>query len=251
MKFHRCLLSIFLVILLSAATTAYAGPVDPIEAGLAAELSVPDLEFFLLTQFVGLSPDTLTLSETVSSTGVSYVESGIYLGQPVNVTLSGITSSFPVITYTTSGTYGSSPWSGGGTITFMATSTGFTMDFSGTSLMIGTHSGLYDIQVTAADDGTNITFVNTTGTVFADGKPKDAKPTADYPDKPKVGDLATDDVEVNGTTYIVSQQKIVEIDPDGTLRLQSKIKPAPEPSTLIMFGSGILALSGLSRRKTW
>src|SRR5436190_7996718 len=239
---------------LSIAERAYGLSLDPVQAGLIADLVVPDAEFLLLTEFVGFGAGELTGTSIITSGGFTGALSGTYLGQLVNITLSGNSSAFPggPITYTTTGLYGSLPWSGSGTLLFTPTPTGFVMDYD-SSLSIGSHSGLIDIQSIAADTGSNIVSAGTTGTVIADGQNISVELGYDCGKEPKVGTICEDIAFINNRRTVFSLAEIVAFTSDGRPVFESEYRSIPEPSTALMALGGALGLLGYAwrRRVNW
>lgn len=234
---------------LSIAERAYGLSLDPIQAGLVTELIVPDTELLLLAQFVGISAGELMLTSTITSLGLTGTVSGTYLGQPVNVTFSGNSSAFPggSITYTTTGFYGSLPWSGSGTLLFTPTPTGFLVDYDA-SLSIGSHSGLIDLQNSAADVGSNIVSTGTIGTVTANGEVNSVELGWDCGKEPKVGDICEDGAFIANKWAVFSLAELEAIVPGGVV-LKNKYGAIPEPSTALMALAGVFGLLGYAWRR--
>lgn len=153
-------LIVFLFFCGAGTSTGNAGPI-PLSRGAAGTIvegTVPDSEAWLLSSFFGFSSgESLAYHSEPTLQGSVATLSGSYLGQPLNVALTFDTTAFPSpgtsgeITYTSSGTYGSSLWSGSGsallTLTQVTAGTFLTVDLM-SSLTIDAQSGNINAQIT-------------------------------------------------------------------------------------------------------
>ncbi len=180
----------------SAFSVANAAPFDALGAGLTLENTIPDLDFYQLTQFVGLVPGShLAYGATIIATGFTAFMSGTYAGQSLSVSYTANSSAFPggPVTWTSTGSYGASTWTGSGSAAFtFPTSTTFTETYV-SSLVLGANTGSASLLIDGLDSPV-ITYTDATGAIVVNGDPKDTYPTIKDPDNPKAEELTSDDV---------------------------------------------------------
>lgn len=215
---------------------------DPAEAGAMLQGTIPDADFFLLANFFGVGPETLTYQSVTNSSGWSGTLSGTYLGKSLNVTYSGNSSAFPgSITWTSSGSYGSDPWASNGAALITATPTGFQLGFK-LFLKVGGNSGSFNVLDNAIVTESEIGFVNTSGTVLVNGSP--------------IAFAGTSYVKIRDTGFYKSDQtdgvKITNSGfqapaAQGTIIISETLNAIPEPSSLVMLSSGMLGVLGYIR----
>ncbi len=165
-----------LVTILGSLNIARADPIfDPTAAGLILSNTIPDLDLFLLSQFVGFLPgQTLSYGATVSPTGFSEQVTGAYGASNLAVAYTATvdqTSPGTIVALQSTGTYGSSPETGGYSQTFQYS------DNTGTTFQLEIN-GFFNVGVNTADVGLTIlgdnnsgaySLTNSSGTITTNG----------------------------------------------------------------------------------
>ena len=147
--------------------------VPPIQLGNVLQTTISDADLFALTVFFGFKgSETLNYGSSLrSDTQWVGTLSGSYLGTGVSVNYNGDLSTYPSVTWTTGGNYGSDAWSGSGSASATSTAAGFDMSFL-YSIHVGSHVGTYTYTISAKvlpSGVVLIPFSGTEGTVIADG----------------------------------------------------------------------------------
>jgi hypothetical protein len=180
MRRHFCISrpspGLFFIILLVLTTLGElkAATLDPIEASFVVQGTVPDTDFFLLTLFSSFEAgETLSYKSSTSTQHWTASLSGSYLGVGLNVAYLGNLAGFPgaPITWTSTGSYGSSVWAGSGMIAITSQpQQGFTVDLQ-SSLQVGAKTGSVNAMINGTFDGSAIEYRDTTGTMLVNGNP--------------------------------------------------------------------------------
>lgn len=103
---------------------------------------IPDGDVDLLIQMTeALDPTPLDYSFQANFPGWLASLAGTYDGRPLNVTYSGSTAAWPIVTWTTKGTYGADTWSGDGSARIVSCPGGFDISDFSSSLPMGALSG--------------------------------------------------------------------------------------------------------------
>ncbi len=101
------------------------GTVDPAAASAMIQSTVTDQDFEFLHAFYGGQSPSLDYNSSSNATSWSGKLSGDWLGSPVSISYTGDLSQYPTgaVTWSSTGTYGTSTWSGSGSATITDTST--------------------------------------------------------------------------------------------------------------------------------
>lgn len=153
MQIYRRLAVLIAISLVSTPMARAAAIFDPTAAGLILTNTIPDLDLFLLSQFVGVLPgQTLSYGATVSSTGFSESMTGTYGASNLAVAYTGTVDqaaiSGTIVALHSTGTYGSSSETGGYNQSFQYS------DNTGTTFQLGMN-GFFTVGANTA--GVNLT----------------------------------------------------------------------------------------------
>jgi hypothetical protein len=233
-----------------AVSTANAAVFDVFDAGITLENTIPDLDLFQITQFVGVTPATLTYGVSITAAGFTASMSGTYAGQSLNVSYTGDLSAFPggPVTWTASGAYGARTLSGSGTATFtFPTSSTFTEAYV-SSLVLGVNTGSANLTIDG-EDSPVITYTSAVGSVAINGVANDTTyPTYRF-ELPTTDDDVCHGILRNGKCIgeeeIVSADVVLTGPPDVTDT--GTISVVPEPGSAGIFMVAILSLLCFAR----
>jgi hypothetical protein len=140
LKMRLLLANVLVPLIVLGTRTACADPIRTLEVAQALNAAIPDGDFSALTEFVGHVPgESLDYGFSADLAGWSATLSGQYLGVDLNVTYAGDLSAYPSgpVTWTSTGTYGSAAWNGGGSAMVTDTAEGFLIDNIDTMLIVG------------------------------------------------------------------------------------------------------------------
>ncbi len=164
-------LILVMVLLLALPVSVKAVSFGANESSLIAYDTTADIDFFMLSQFYGISEnESLKYTFTSTPTGWSGNISGTYKGKQLKVEYSGKTF-FPegVVTWTSKGSYGSDIWVGSGSTLIKGTGGNFQVDFN-SSLNIGNNKGSSKYLINGIENASEIKYVNSSGTTWINGK---------------------------------------------------------------------------------
>ena len=238
--------SCLLLLLLGVSATAYAGSVTLLEASPLVQGNIADTDAFLLGQFVGFQANQV-LTYTTSTTNLGWLGSlaGTYAGQTLDVAYTGDFSKYSslgVITWTSTGLYGSTPWSGTGSATVTGTESNFQVVYN-YMLTVGTHLALDQTTVQGTTGGPGLVITGTSGDIIIDGIRVTPNKSREYSG---IDNLFITDIEVKidglppKTLWIDLDKAPGEFPYMELLQIQS----IPEPGALAVVTGSIVGLLG-------
>jgi hypothetical protein len=238
---------------------AYGNPLSPSEAVLSLQGPAPDADFGLLTKFVGVQPGAslnYSFDTNADFSGWSGLLSGSYLGKNINVDYTGSLSQGTAATrasWSSSGLYGEDQWIGKGNAVFTDTANGFQIGFSsflrvgGNAAQVGSPES--PVTIIAADNGSNITFIQTLASAIGFGCCIDF--SFDSPNSFSNLTFSTIHTDLtlgdpglpDATPLILRDVSVIFIDAtgihgNGTINVES----VPEPPSILLLSAGVLAM---------
>jgi hypothetical protein len=248
------------------APTMHANPINPAEAMLAIQATVPDADSALLAKLFGLQGgQTLdySFSTAVDLTSWSARILGI-LTMPINVTYTGTVADLAAGTFynwISTGTFGTLSWSGTGRAVLTDNGNTFDMLFS-SQLNVGNKSATLGsptspVEITGLDDGNTITFIQTTSSPIGYGCCVEFSFEGPVlsPLTPKLvtfgSDLIMGDPGLPGATpLVIDDSHTVVILSSGSLQSDiGTITIIPEPFTTLLVGAGLMRMCLMWNRK--
>lgn len=163
-------LIIVMVIFLALPVSVKAVSFGANESSLIIHDTAVDLDSFMLSKFYEINMnESLNYTFTSTPTGWSGNISGTYKGEQLEVEYSGNTS-FPsgMVTWNSSGSYGSDTWIGNGSALITGTGGNFQVDFN-SSLNIGNNTGASKYLINGTENASEIKYVNSSGTTWING----------------------------------------------------------------------------------
>jgi hypothetical protein len=267
----RGLACALVLLALDATNQAHAGLLTISDASDLAQSTATDLDVFLLGAMNGFHYQTVNYGSTSKTAGWSGSLTGAYGPSNLNVSYTGNLTSYPSggpVTWSSTGTYGASQWSGGGSATITDTSaTTFQMNLSA-NLAVGTNNASinYVVPGTMLPDGTEMLGTPTnpeagTGTMFVNAMAM-AGPRFSWYKTPRWLPNILSDIFYNGIPrpippfiYVDNYENLTSAPPppNGQFVMAETIatSASPEPSCLALLGTGVLSLLGYGwgRRK--
>jgi hypothetical protein len=241
------------VALLCGSALALSPPVaraqflTPQEAGAILQSTISDTEFTLLELFVGFTGQSLFYSGLSTATAWSGLLTGTYAGSSVSATYLGDVSAFPggAITWTTSGTYGASPWTGSGNALITGGQGAYQILFQHTFAVAG-HTGSANWLIDLAVTSTGAEFVGASGPLLADAADEEGVPSYLQVGRKFVSDVTFPDSKPHKKTKTVNRGT-KENTTGGGLQVTATISAVPEPSSAILLGSALLVGAAAAR----
>lgn len=235
--------------------TSWAGLVTADQKNLNTFAEAMITSEIQISERLGFEADQiLNFGGSFSDTGWLATLTGTYLGTSVNVTFIG---SFDMAMntgmFTSTGMLGSTSWTGTGAIAYTdVTPNDYSIDWVSNVFLAGEE---FDVEVKKVynykEEDDTVTYTDT-GTIqkTKDGKPV-GKPMKEDPSKgkfPKPSDKGAGE-------YLIRVENLYALDSQfdtGTGTISGQVSTVPEPSTWLMFGTGLLGLRGygwLRRRR--
>jgi hypothetical protein len=255
-------INVFAVVLFASAISQGA-TLTPLEALLATQGTVPDIDGGLLSQFVfQQTTDTLNyrMTSTADLSAWSATMTGQYAGTPVTVSYSGNLLEAPggfATSWTSTGFYGAAPWMGGGEALITVTANGFEVHLTD-ALQVDQNTGSTAVVIDAACPGATCSVTAMAGALMVNDADACAGPaqyvvdfsiptflfgnatiTNHWECRNAQGRLITTANSLFGLGVSGEPGGGVEI-PFGRVDMSATV--VPEPSTYLTFGISLLGI---------
>jgi hypothetical protein len=241
---------------------------NPTDGGLILANTTPDIDTFLVSQFVGFFPTSQPLSyqaTNINSAGFNNSLTGNYGGTNLAVNYTGtVVQANPfIVEWSGTGAYGSSPIITGGFASFQYMGgPGVFEENYGESFTVGANTASLSLLINGVNTNGVYTLLSSSGTFGINGVEfplvNNFGLTLDGVSADKIypgstsfwhyvqynGSVGTNEDYANYGTWTVGPNQTVPIE---QARVSAYV--APEPSSMMLFSSGILGIAGILRRK--
>jgi hypothetical protein len=157
---------------LVSGTTAGADTFDSTDAGALLSNTIPDLDLFFLTQFVGAFPgQPQSYNATISPTGFSESLTGTYGGSSLDVAYTGsveqVAPSGTILGWSSVGVYGSAAESSTGVVTFeYMGNPGVFDEYYQETFTVGSNIASADLTISGINNSGVYTYTDSSGDIF-------------------------------------------------------------------------------------